>query len=205
MVGKYHETIQKIIDSGEFVELHPAKDLIVDLKYASTDNFVGRNLYEDFNRAFLHKDAFQKFSLARNKLQSLRPGYSFIVFDVLRPRSVQWLLWNVVVNTPQEIYIANPERGSMHNYGLALDLSIVDDKGQELDMGTAFDSFQELAQPQKQDEFISLKQLSEKQIENRKLLCEVMDAGSFIQLPTEWWHFDAYPREHVRANYQIIE
>ena len=205
MSKSFQETIQQIVDSADFIELHESSDLKIDLKYATADNFVGRNLYLDFNRAFLHRFAFDHFTKSREYLARTQPGYQFLIFDVLRPRSVQWLLWNEVVGTEKEIYIAPPERGSIHNYGLAIDLTLLNEKGQELDMGTPFDSFQPLAQPRQQADFVARGLLSPKQVENRQLLCDVMAAGGFIQLPTEWWHFDALPREQIKKDFVIIE
>lgn len=194
-----------IIASGQYAELTEAQGLKIDLKYATADNFVGRNVYGDFNRAFLHKVAFEKFQKARELLRQKQPRYQFIIFDALRPRSVQWLLWNVVKGTPQQIYIADPERGSMHNYGMAIDLSILDEQGQEIDMGTPFDHFSPLAQPQLEDQFRQSGELAEKQLQNRLLLRGVMEGAGFLQLPTEWWHYNAAPVEEVRSHFQILE
>lgn len=203
-MSELKKTIEEVLSSPDFKELTADENLLIDLKYATTDNFVGRNMYQEFNRAFLHQVAYQKFLQARDSLKAHHPEYKFIIFDALRPHSIQKILWNEVKDTPLQIYIADPARGSVHNYGLALDLSILDENGQELDMGTPFDSFQPLAQPQLQPEFEAQGILKTEQIANRKLLRETMSSAGFTQLPTEWWHFDALPREQIRAGFKMV-
>lgn len=199
------ESLEKVVASPEFKELLPASDLVLDLRYGTTNNFVGQNMYGVFRKAFLHKLAAEKFAKARQFLQARKPGYKFVIFDALRPRSVQRILWSKVVNTPQQGYVGNPDKGSMHNFGMALDLSIQDEKGRELDMGTPFDSFSDLAQPKLEEQKLKAGELTKAQIENRHLLREVMTGAGFLQLPHEWWHYDALPGDEVRAHYKIVE
>jgi D-alanyl-D-alanine dipeptidase len=118
---------------------------------------------------------------------------------------VQWILWEYVVGTDRQKYVANPKGGSIHNYGFALDLSILDETGEELDMGTSFDDFSRLAQPRYEEKFLAEGKLSGIQIGNRRLLRGVMEAAGFNSLRLEWWHFNALPRAEVKANYRIIE
>jgi D-alanyl-D-alanine dipeptidase len=103
------------------------------------------------------------------------------------------------------MYVANPESGSVHNFGFAVDLSIVDGNGNELDMGTPYDTFNDLAQPQLEEKFFNAGKLSAQQIENRLLLRTAMEKAGFIQLPFEWWHFDALPKAEVKEKFKIIE
>lgn len=202
---RVRESLQQVIASPLYTELKPSKDLVLDLRYASQNNFVGKDMYGVFKQAFLHREAAQKFSKARELLQKKNPGYRFVIFDALRPRSVQRILWDKVKGTDQQGYVGNPDRGSMHNFGMAIDLSIQDEKGKELDMGTPFDDFSDLAQPQLEEKHLKEKLLSPEQIKNRHLLREVMTQAGFIQLPHEWWHYDALPGDQVRANYPIVE
>ncbi len=199
------ESLAKVESSSDFVEIKPSSQFLIDLRYASENNFVGKNMYGEFKKAYLHHQAFDKINLAVKKLQSLRKGYRLMIFDALRPRSVQFILWDKVKGTPNEQYVADPLKGSIHNYGLAVDLSIVDEQGKELDMGTPYDTFDRLAQPQLEDQFMKEGKLSQKQLENRKLLRRVMEDAGFIQLPHEWWHYDLYPRAEVKANFTIVE
>lgn len=177
----------------------------IDLKYATLDNFMNENVYGEFNRAFLHSHAAEKLQSAASLLSETKPGYKFIIYDVLRPRSVQWIMWRKVEGTYQQDYIANPERGSNHNFGMAVDLSILNENGEVLDMGTGFDEFDEMSQPRHEEKYLSEKKLHPAHHQNRLLLRECMETAGFKQLSTEWWHFDALPRAEIRANFKIVE
>ncbi|MBI1819999.1 MAG: M15 family metallopeptidase [Nitrospirae bacterium] len=191
--------------SREFVEILPSKEMAIDLRYASLNNFTGQNLYGDFKKAYLHRIAAEKLAKAAAILQTLRPGRQMVIYDALRPRSAQQILWNHVKGTSKEHYVANPQGGSMHNFGFAVDLSLYDASGKELDMGTLFDEFTPMSQPRLEDQFLKEGKLSEAQIQNRHLLRKAMEEAGFIQLPIEWWHFDALPKSEVKASYKIIE
>jgi D-alanyl-D-alanine dipeptidase len=199
------ESLQYVSASPQFVEIKTSNELLIDLKYATPDNFVGRNMYGEFNRAFLHHDAAFSLIRAAIALKKLHPNWKLIIYDALRPRSIQYVLWNKVKGTADEQYVADPEKGSLHNYGLAVDLSIIDEKGKPIDMGTSFDSFDVLAQPKLEDQFLKEGKLSRKQIQNRQLLRKVMQDAGFIQLPHEWWHYNRYPIEQVRTQFSIVE
>ena len=199
------ESLKKVMASPDFVEISAGPEIVLDLRYGTTNNFVGRDMYGEFKKAFLHKDAAAKFKQAQAKLQQLKPGYKILIFDALRPRSVQRILWSKVVNTPQQGFVGNPDKGSMHNFGMAIDLSLTDAKGKELDMGTPFDDFTDLAQPKMEEKNLAEGKLTPAQLENRKLLRKIMTEAGFIQLPHEWWHYDALPGDEVRAHYMIVE
>jgi D-alanyl-D-alanine dipeptidase len=194
-----------VLASADFVELQNADDLKIDLRYASVNNFAGTNLYGPFNRAFLHKITVEKLNKARAAIQASHPGFKFIVFDALRPRSIQRVLWDLVSGTEGEKYFANPDLGSLHSFGFAVDLSLLDKTGRELDMGAGFDDFREIAQPRFEDRFLRDGLLTKTHIMNRKILRTVMESAGFIQLPNEWWHFDALPKTEVRSKYPIVE
>jgi D-alanyl-D-alanine dipeptidase len=199
------ESLQTVSTSNEYIEVKSGDAIVLDLRYATTNNFVGQNLYGVFNRAYLQKVAAGKLNLAAANLKIDQPKYKLIIFDALRPRSIQYLLWDKVKGTDQQKYVANPQSGSIHNYGFAVDLSIVDETGRELDMGTAFDDFTALAQPAQEEKFLESGKLTQQQLQNRHLLRKAMAAAGFIQLPLEWWHFDALPKAEVKKNYSIIE
>lgn len=101
------------------------------------------------------------------------------MLDCYRPRPIQQRLWNKM---PNANYVTPPKKGSMHNRGLAVDLTIVDKNGAELDMGTPFDDFSEKAH-------YDYTKLSPKILENRKLLRQTMESVGFKGIRTEWWHF----------------
>lgn len=193
-----------ITKNPDFIELFNGEKIHLDIRYATANNFIGRPVYPSA-RTYLHRDAAAKFQSAMNELERTRPGYKFVIFDGLRPRSVQWILWNAVKGTDKQKYVANPVTGSVHNYGFALDISIADASGRELDMGTPYDDFTTLAEPQKEDDNLLAGKLTQTQINNRLLLRGLMTRAGFIQLPYEWWHYDALEKSVLVKNYKIIE
>jgi zinc D-Ala-D-Ala dipeptidase len=201
-LGDTLDSLNFILQSSDFVELQNATDLKIDLRYAGLNNFAGINFYGPFNRAFLHKITALKLDKARASLPS---GYKLIIYDALRPRSIQRVLWKTVAGTVGEKYFADPELGSLHSFGFAVDLSLLDPQGQELDMGAGFDDFREIAQPKFEQKFLREGALTQQQVNNRLQLRGIMESAGFIQLPNEWWHFDALSKSEVRANYPIVE
>ncbi len=199
------DSLAFVSNSPDYVEIKRSDSIALDLRYATTNNFTGQNLYGSYNRAFLHKLAAEKLERAATTLHASHPQYRLVIFDALRPRSVQYLLWDHVKGTDQQKYVASPQGGSIHNYGFAVDLSILDAAGKELDMGTPFDDFTALAQPKLEQQFFEAHRLSAQQVENRRLLRRAMEDAGFIQLPIEWWHFDALPKNEVKKQYSIVE
>ncbi len=149
----------------------------VEIKYATEDNFTGRKLY-DVGKCFLRKFVAMKLDSVQKELEKF--GLGLKVWDCYRPLSVQKILWSIV---PDERYVANPAKGSRHNRGCAVDLTLVDSLGNELPMPTKYDDFSEKAHRNYFD-------LPDTLIKNRKILEDVMVKYGFIPLPTEWWHFD---------------
>lgn len=188
-----------------FKDLTDDSRFVIDLRYASADNFIGRDMYGAFDRAYLHHDAAAKLDRAAQALTARRPDHRFVIYDALRPRAIQRVLWDLVKGTPDQMYIADPDRGSLHNFGLAIDLSIVDGRARALDMGAGFDDFREIAQPRHEARFAATGELSPAQLANRRLLREVMEGAGFTQLAHEWWHFNACSLDEARARYQIFE
>ena len=200
-----HEYEQAFQDAG-LVDIRTViPDIAIDLKYASEDNFLDTAIYGDMDKCYLRQKAADKLKAAQELLQEKKPGYSLVVFDGARPRRVQFIMWKLL-DVPYKLnYLADPKKGSIHNYGFAVDLSIVDENGKQLDMGTPFDFFGPLAQPQLENKFLASGELTEAQHENRKLLREVMKKSGFYDIRTEWWHFNALPSSYVKANYEIID
>ncbi|MBW8886336.1 MAG: M15 family metallopeptidase [Fibrobacteres bacterium] len=199
------ESLRQVQASAEFVDISANPALAIDLKYASADNFLAADLYGDFRIPFLHRIAAAKLDSAARLLAAERPGAKLVVYDALRPRSVQYRLWDKVKGTPREKYVANPATGSMHNYGFAVDLGVLDASGKAMDMGSPFDDFSDLAQPRLESAFLKSGALTPVQVADRKLLRRIMEKAGFIQLPLEWWHFDALPKAAVKSGYRIVE
>ena len=203
--GSIQESLKSVQSSKDYVEIAQSPGLVIDLRYASSNNFVGRNLYGEFNRAYLHRITAGKLAKAVQYLRAAYPGHQLVILDALRPRSVQYVLWDQVKGTDKETYVANPKGGSIHNYGFALDVSVLDENGRELDMGTPYDDFTLVSQPQRESEYLRKGRLTEAQIRNRRILRTTMEQAGFIQLPVEWWHYDALPKSEVRGRYKIVE
>ncbi|MCB1307100.1 MAG: M15 family metallopeptidase [Leptospiraceae bacterium] len=198
-------SIQALKNHPDFIDLTDDEHMHFDLRYATENNFMGENLYKNFTRCYLHREAAAKLRQAAAELQQSRPGWKLLIFDCLRPRSVQRKLFEFVRGTPQQPYVADPDQGSIHNYGFAVDLSLLDANSNELDMGTHFDSFDALSEPRLEREHIRTGRLTTAQHANRLILRKIMTAAGFIQLPNEWWHYDALPGHKVRAHYEIVE
>jgi D-alanyl-D-alanine dipeptidase len=179
----------------------------VELKYSTNDNFFGFDAYGDLEKAYLQKDVAQKLVNAQEYLNTNMSGACLIIFDAARPRSVQQILWNSLKMPFKEKikYVSNPKLGSLHNFGAAVDLSIVDNNGKELDMGSPFDFLGELSYPESETKLIKEGKLTQQQLSNRKLLRRVMHKAGFFNIQTEWWHFNSCTREQAMLKYKIIE
>ena len=177
----------------------------VALAYSSTDNFLGRDVYGDLEKCYLLSGAAAMITNAQALLKKSHPGYSLVVYDGARPVSVQEAMWELVKDTPQKIYVADPAKGSIHNYGGAVDLTVADPDDIPLDMGTPFDSFSGLSQPKYEEKFLKEKLLTYTQYSNRLILREVMLGAGFNGIPNEWWHFNAYPKDEIKKKYKTIK
>lgn len=177
----------------------------VELKYASDNNFMKTNVYGDFKRAYLRREAAEKLAKANSILKALHPNLTLLVGDALRPRHVQRKMRALLEGTPMENYVANPRGGSMHNYGCAVDVTIMDEQNNRLDMGTPMDHFGILSQIRHEDTFLKEGKLTEQQVANRRLLRKVMVEAGFRPLAIEWWHFDAFDKHDIRKMYTIVE
>lgn len=187
-----------------FRHLLSIPDITVDLRYGTANNFVGRDLYGDLDCAWLHKDAADALEAASKSLRAARPNLQLLVLDALRPQRVQEALWQALEGTPLTIYLANPVAGSIHSFGMAVDVTLTNADGEELDMGTPFDDLTELSHPGLEEGFFLQGQLTENQLANRHLLRDLMTGSGYRGISTEWWHFDFGDRQQVRANYPRV-
>jgi D-alanyl-D-alanine dipeptidase len=164
--------------SKELVELQEMiPGLHLDVRYATPDNLMNEQLYP-VAKALLRRPAARALGEVQQDLASRRLGLK--VFDAYRPYEVTKKIWEPYKNPD---YVADPAKGSRHNRGCAVDLTLVDGSGEELLMPTAFDTFSEKSGHDYQD-------LPEEAIRNRELLREVMERYGFVALETEWWHYD---------------
>lgn len=182
--------------------------ILVDLKYSTTDNFIGKDVYGDLTRAYLQPLAAQQLATANKYLKQQRSELRLLVYDATRPRTAQWNLWNALPQYSERqrrTYVADPREGSIHNYGCAVDLTVATKDGTPLDMGTKFDYFGELAYPKAEQRLLKMGKLTKLQVENRRLLRTVMRRAGFLPIEYEWWHFNALSRAQAKQRYKIVE
>jgi len=166
---------EETADIVDLKEVNPR--IIIDMKYATDDNFAKKRLY-DSNTCFLRKSTAVKLDAVQKKLETMNLGLK--VWDCYRPLAVQQTLWAVL---PDERYVANPKTGSRHNRAASVDVTLVDSKGKEIQMPTVFDDFSPRAHHRYQD-------LPDRAIRNRELLKALMEKAGFLPLADEWWHYD---------------
>ena len=177
----------------------------VELMYAKSDNFVGEKMYS-FEEAYLHPKAAKAVAVANEMLGRIHPGWRLIIYDATRPMSVQQKMWDKVKGTGMQNYVSNPKNGGgLHNYGLAVDVSIVDVNGDSIPMGTRVDELTHLSHIDNEEELVEEGRMSLQAIENRRLLRRVMREAGFLTIRTEWWHFNFTTRSDARANYKAVE
>ena len=149
-----------------------------DIRYATTQNFTGRKLYKKGTHTFLRLPAANALRNVQKVLTA--QGLALKVWDAYRPYAATLTMWNLIKD---ERYVANPAKGSGHNRGLAVDVTLIElSSGKELDMGTAYDHFSDTAHQ-------SFVNLPPHILQNRKRLKQSMEAAGFTALETEWWHF----------------
>jgi zinc D-Ala-D-Ala dipeptidase len=193
-----------IESANEFVHLSTIANLRVDLRYATPHNFMNRDMYSPLDCAWVHADAARSLRAAIATLKSQRPEVTLVVLDALRPHRVQQAMWDALDGTPLTAYLANPARGSIHSYGMAVDVTLLDADGNELDMGTPFDDMTELSHPALEAQHLQTGTLSALQLANRKLLRDAMIGAGFHSISTEWWHFDCGDRNGVRERFARV-
>lgn len=166
---------------AHLVELTSLDNTIkLDIRYATSDNFVGRPVYPEA-RAFLQKPAAKAVVSVHHKLKER--GLGIVIFDGYRPWSITKLFWDVVPEDKRK-FVADPAKGSKHNRGCAVDLSIYDLKtGALIDMPSGYDEFTDRASP-------NYTGGTEKERANREMLRKLMEDAGFTVNPNEWWHFD---------------
>lgn len=182
-----------------------APEVTVSLMYARADNFTGVKLYNTLTRAYLHPIAAKSLAAAQKELSRLHPGYRLKIYDASRPMSAQRRMYKVVQGTSKARYVSNPRNGGgLHNYGMAVDVTIVDDSGKELDMGTKVDYLGPKAHTDTEASMLKRGVLTKAQVANRALLRQVMTHGGFSPLGSEWWHFNRCTRPFARRHYKLI-
>lgn len=191
---------EEVPNHPDFRALLSIPGVAVDLRYATPDNFVGRNVYGGLDCSYLRREAADALEKAAAWLAAHRPGYGLLVLDALRPQRVQEVLWNELQGTPLTMYLANPERGSIHSFGMAVDLTVLDPAGREVDMGSGFDEMALTSHPDHEAEHLARGLLQPAHLVERGWLRAAMRAAGFQGISTEWWHFDFGDRVAVRRD-----
>ena len=171
----------------DFPRMHPAA--VLDIRYATRNNFTHQQVYAQA-RCALRRSVAARLAAAASEFETM--GYRLKVYDCYRPISVQRKFWSLV---PNELFVADPAKGSRHNRGATVDVSLSDAQGRELEMPTGYDDFSGRARR-------DWAGASAEAARNRSLLEQVMRKHGFVGLASEWWHFDAqgwekYPLEDI--------
>lgn len=183
------ESKDELVEIKGLVELEKIdSSFVIDLKYATEDNFTGWKIYTKA-LCLIHKNTAKKLIAANNEFKEL--GYVIKIFDAYRPYSAQQILWDAAED---KTFLANPKKGSIHNRGAAVDVTLADLDGNEVEMPSSFDEFTKRAR-------IDFDDCSQFQKENRELLARIMVKNGFKRISSEWWHF-----EDINAkNYPILD
>lgn len=192
------ELSESLIGAGEKSELFVYQGLVrvldidasmvIDLQYATDDNFTGQRVYPQDAQALLTLDTALKLKRANQRFE--KDGYRIKIWDGYRPKSVQEIFWDLV---PDPRYVADPAKGSIHNRGASVDVTLVDLQGKELEMPTGYDDFSEKAARNYQGSSDNAK-------EHVAYLTRIMEESGFTGLSSEWWHFDDKSR-----NYPLLD
>jgi len=170
--------------------------LVLDLRYATTNNFMHRRMYPaKTNDTYLRLPAAKALLQVQQELNT--KDYGLKIFDAYRPYSITVEFWELVHD---ERYVADPKKGSGHNRGIAVDLTIIDLKtGKELNMGTGFDNFTDSA-------YHNFTALPKEILANRRLLKETMEKHGFVKFDTEWWHYSwPHPEKFEVLDFDIAK
>lgn len=171
--------------SKTWTQINPTVNIIVDLKYATTDNFTNQVIY-NCGKCYLRPHVAKALQSAANQFLQVH-NLSIILYDCYRPRPAQQKLWDIV---PDPTFVSDPAKGSMHNRGMAIDIGLVDSKGNVLDMGSEFDHFGP-------ESYFNAKGISDLSVNNRKILRQTLEEYGFEGINSEWWHYSY--RKNVAA------
>ena len=175
--------------------------------YATPYNFMGRVLYEGLDEAYLVPEAVEKLKKANELLRKKRLDLHLVVYDAARPRSIQEQMWKVVEGTELEDFVANPYKrgGGPHNYGIAVDVTLVDCAGHPLPMGSEYDYFGDRARVDIEAELFKKGEITYRELQNRLLLREIMTEAGWLTISSEWWHFNAMPLAEASQKLEVVK
>lgn len=199
--------VEARIRAAGMIDIHDLDSTIaVHLVYSQPYNFMGRVLYHGIGKAFMLPEMAEKVVKANRLLKSIRRDLNLIVYDACRPISVQWDMWNSVLGTDGEGYVGNPAKGNgLHNYGAAVDVTLMDCTGHPLPMGSEYDFFGAEARTDIEKQLLDEGRITLREYENRLLLRKVMTEAGFLTIQSEWWHFNLVNAATARVTLKIVK
>lgn len=190
---------------SNFVLLDTMKLIKLDIRYKTASNFTGEQQYPSDWKTYLHPLAAERLAKAAMVMKAMEPRLTLVILDATRPVSVQKKLYQKVRDTPLARYVSSSGGTSIHNYGLAVDCTIIDETGKELDMGTKYDEFTPLSEPRYEEKHLKEGKLTQEQYLNRRFLREVMRKAGLRPIQNEWWHFEAVRKTELGGKYKVVE
>ena len=182
--------------------------ILSDVRYATPNNFTGKVLYKTSFGLYAVEALAKALEEMSAWMSRHFPEYKIVIFDAARPLSVQREMFDLVKNTSFESYIYNPYGkipGGFHNYGLALDLTLADSRGNLLDMGSEYDFFGTLSHSGKERELLEDGQITPEAYSNRLLLFSIAGRAGLFPHPQEWWHFQMSYDEDSKNNFPLLD
>ena len=202
--GRRAIRIEEVPTHPDFQRLAALPGVQYDLRYAGSNNFAGRVLYVGFDCAWVRREVAVGLQAAATWLAQQRPGWRLLILDALRPQRVQEAIWRDVEGTPMAMYFAEPLRGSIHSFGMAVDVTLLGPDGFQVDMGSGFDEMSLASHPALHAQHLASGLLTPAQVADRDCLRDAMASGGFTGIPTEWWHFDHGDRDAVRGSWPRV-
>ncbi len=201
------ELEKKLIAQGLVDIATVSPDVRIELKYSTTDNFFGKDVYGDHVRCYLQPVVAEMVKKAQENLQKDHPNLTLLIYDGVRPVSVQQILWDDLEkpDSIKPLYVADPKVGGLHNFGVAVDLTIFDTEADStLDMGTGYDYFGYPAYPDREKQMLAEGKITTAQVTNREILRQVMTGAGFTGIGSEWWHFNAFSRKEAGEKFELV-
>lgn len=201
------ELEEKLIAQGLVDVQTVVPGIRVELKYSTTDNFFGKDVYGEHVRCYLQPEVADMVKKAQDNLQKQHPNLTLLIYDGVRPLSVQQILWDSLdkPDSIKPLYVADPKIGGLHNFGVAVDLTIFDMQADStLDMGTGYDYFGYLAYPDRENQMLADGKITKAQVANREILRKVMVGAGFAGIGSEWWHFNAFSRKEAGEKFALV-
>ncbi len=180
----------------------------VDLRYADTSNFLKLNLYDGLKNAYFNCETALRIAAAQYYLKQNHPNLTLLILDASRPQHVQQMMWDSLNMHPdlKFNYLAPPYETSLHNYGCAVDVTLLDTKtNKSLDMGSDFDFFGKLSEPIFETKFLKSGELSQQAYKNRLILRKVMQRAGLNPINSEWWHFSICNKAEAVKKFKLIK